>query len=277
MHSRGDEYIRMLRAAMRGGHVIGSFNLDSLDVMARLVRRLAETGSPAIFQFGPWNFSHLPPEEIAAGATGLARRTERCFVHLDHCPDFDVLGRCVRAGFDSVMFDGSGRPLEENIASTRQAAQIAHDGGAAVEGALGQLEHGVDTDPAEARRFVEKTGVDALAVAIGTGHGQEREAGQIDLWRLEELSEIGIPLVIHGGSGLPEEVMEQVRTGAVAKINIATACYRAAGRAATQWLAHNDPDGRASAIAAPIADAFWEVMRDRMERMVSLGRGGSMA
>jgi ketose-bisphosphate aldolase len=272
MHNRGDGYVHMLRAAMRGGYIIGSFNLDSLDVMARLVERLEESGSPAVFQFGPWNFPHISPEEVAAGAGGLARRSNRCFVHLDHCPNLDLLTRCVKAGFDSVMFDGSGRALDENIEATREAVRTGHEDGAAVEGSLGQLERGVDTDPEEALRFVEATGVDSLAVAIGTGHGQTREAKQIDLERLQELSELEVPLVIHGGSGLPPSVMVQVRASAAAKLNIATACYDNAEKAVGQWLEENQPGGRASAIAGRVADAFWEVMRERMERMNSLGR-----
>lgn len=271
MNSRGNEYVRMLRAAMRDGYVVGSFNLDSLDLMGRLVLKIEETNSPVIFQFGPWCFSHLPPEELAAGAAGLARRTAKCFVHLDHCPDLEMLERCVVAGYDSVMFDGSGRALEQNIEATREAVQIGNEGGAAVEGSLGQLEHGVDTDPAEAERFVAETGVDSLAVAIGTGHGQERRSEQIDLGRLESLSTIGIPLVIHGGSGLPEGVMEQLRASAVGKLNIATACYRNAKRAIRQWLEENEPNGHPSAFVPPIAEAFWEVMQQRMESMQSLG------
>jgi fructose-bisphosphate aldolase class II len=262
----------MLRDAMRDGYVIGSFNLDSLDLMARLVLRLAETDSPAIFQFGPWNFSYLPPEQIAAGASGLARQTSDCYVHLDHCPDLDVLERCVEAGFDSVMFDGSEMPLEKNLKLTHRAAEIAHGNNCAIEGCLGQLERGVDTDPAEAKRFAAHTEVDALAVAIGTGHGQERRADQIDLGQLKELSEIGIPLVIHGGSGMPEELMETVRASAAAKLNVATACYRSADRAVEGWLEENRPGGHASRVIPTISEGFWEVMHRRLQLTDSLGR-----
>ncbi|GAG15191.1 unnamed protein product, partial [marine sediment metagenome] len=236
MNSRGSDYTERLRAAARGGYAIGAFNVDSLDVLGLLVGHVAGTQSPAIFQFGPWSFSHLPIRPTTAAARALTENAAACFVHLDHCKDIDVLGRCVEAGFDSVMFDGTDLPLEENIARTREAVELGHAAGAAVEGAVGQLERGADTDPAEAEPFVRRTGVDALGVAIGTGHGQQRAPEQIDLARLDALSEMGVPLVIHGGSGLPPDVMPAVRRSAVAKINVATACYRSAQAAVEHFL-----------------------------------------
>ena len=228
MDSRGKEYSEWLRSAAAGGYVIGSFNVDSLDVLGLLALKVAETRSPAIFQFGPWSFGHLPIRETTSAARALVQCTPACFVHLDHCPDPGVLADCAAAGFDSVMFDGSALPLEENIAATREAVRAGHAAGAAVEGALGRLERGVDTDPVEAARFAHETGVDALAVAVGTGHGEQREANQIDLKLLDALSEVSVPLVIHGGSGLPLDVFPAVRETAVAKLNIATASYRRA-------------------------------------------------
>ena len=262
----------MLRAAVRGGYVVGSFNIDSLDVLGLLVGRVAETKSPAAFQFGPWSFSHLPIRETAAAARALTERAQSCFVHLDHCPDLNILARCAEAGFDSVMFDGSGLPLAENIARTREAVQAGRAAGAAVEAALGSLERGVDTDPDEAERFVAETGVDALAVAVGTRHGQQRSPEQIDLDRLEALSEPGVPLVIHGGSGLPAEAMDAVRRSAAAKLNVATACYRSAQAAVERLVREKGCTGSASLLARAAADGFWEVMRQRMELLGCLGK-----
>lgn len=274
MDSRGKEYSEWLRAAAGGGYVIGSFNVDSLDVLGLLALKVAETRSPAIFQFGPGVFNHLPIRQMTSAARALVQCAPACFVHLDHCPDLGVLADCAAAGFDSVMFDGSALPLEENIVATREAVRAGHAASAAVEGALGQLEHGVDTDPAEAARFAYETGVDALAVAIGTGHGQRREANQIDLKLLDALSGIGVPLVIHGGSGLPPDVFPTVRETAVAKLNIATASYRRAQAAVASFMDENGPTGSLSAIARAAADGFWEILRQRMELMGSLGREG---
>jgi len=275
MDCRGKQYVAMLKAAMRGGYVVGAFNVDSLDVLGLLAGRVAQTHSPAIFQLGPWSFSHVPIEQTIAAARALTSGAPACFIHLDHCPDADVLGRCVEAGFDSVMFDGSDLPLEQNIARTRQVVATGRSRGAAVEGALGRLEDGGDTDPAEAARFVRETGVDALAVAIGTRHGQPRTAGQIDLERLAALSRLGVPLVIHGGSGLPTELTGEVRRSAVAKLNVATACRREADRSVAEFLSRHGPTGSVSSLAGAAADGFWKAMRERMEWLGCLGKEAS--
>jgi ketose-bisphosphate aldolase len=265
----------MLHSAAAADYVIGAFNMDSLDVLAALAQRVAETRSPVIFQFGSWSFRRLPPEDVAACGRAIVRRASQCYLHIDHCSDPDLCVRCAEAGFDSVMFDGTELPLEENIARCRQVAQSVRGIGGAVEGALGRLERGVDTDPAEARRFVRQTGVDALAVAVGTGHGQERRPEQIDLDRLEALSELEVPLVIHGGSGLPDAVIPAVRRTAAAKLNVATACYRAAEDSVEQWTKQQGPSGHVSRLAEAAAEGFWGVMRHRTELLGSLGRAGS--
>jgi len=273
MRPRSKLYVAMLRTAAESPYAIGAFNMDSLDVLGLLARRVGDSRSQAVFQFGPWNFTHLPIAETAAVARVLTASHPGCFVHLDHCTELEVLRECAEAGFDSVMMDGSHLPREENIELTREAVRLGHAAGAAVEGALGRMEHGADTDPRQAARFVEQTGVDALAVAIGTGHGEPRTPDQIDLKRLAALRAAGVPLVIHGGSGLPPEVMDAVRNSAVAKINIATACYSRAQAAVRRACLESQATGRLSALALVAAEAFWQVMRERMALMGSLGRG----
>lgn len=153
-------------------------------------------------------------------------------LHLDHAGDQEVIKRCIGAGFTSVMFDGSRHPLGENIAQTRQVVEYAHARGVTVEAELGFVA-GTDlggdagdirlTDPGEVEEFVDKTGVDALAVSIGTIHGVYRAAPTLDLERLAEIMAVTtVPLVLHGGSGTPADQLTAAIKGGIAKLNIYT-------------------------------------------------------
>ena len=271
MNNWGEGYVKRLRAASRSDYAIGSFNLDSLDVLGELATRAAATRTPIIFQLGHWSVARLTIGQLGRAAKAMMDPAAGGFIHIDHCTDVDFIRQSLGGEFDSVMFDGSGMPLDENIAATREVVNIGHDAGAAVEGAVGIMEKGADTRLADARRFVEETGVDALGVAIGTGHGQQKDAVDIDLGLLRELSTLDVPLVIHGGSGLPEAVTAEVCRTAVAKVNVATASYRSYKAALAALGSIDQLPAQPSGVTGIAADAFWEVIRERIERFGCLG------
>ncbi|TCL57315.1 fructose-bisphosphate aldolase class II [Kineothrix alysoides] len=155
-------------------------------------------------------------------------------LHLDHCRTYEECVQAIHAGYSSVMIDGSSLPFEENIALTKKVVDYAHTLGITVEGELGKLvgeegnlvvkgPEGAQTDPQEAKEFVERTGVDCLAVSIGTQHGHYIAAPQLNIERLKAIQEVvEVPLVLHGGSGTPiDQVQESIRHG-IRKINVAT-------------------------------------------------------
>lgn len=155
-------------------------------------------------------------------------------LHLDHARTYEDCCAAINAGFSSVMIDGSALPIEENIALTRKVVEFAHPLGVTVEGELGRLvgeegniivcsEEDAQTDPEEARYFVEKSGVDCLAVAIGTQHGIYKKAPKLNIARLKKIRElVNIPLVLHGGSGTPDDQVKEAIENGIAKINVAT-------------------------------------------------------
>lgn len=155
-------------------------------------------------------------------------------MHLDHSRTFEDCCEAINAGYTSVMIDGSALPFEENIALTKKVVEFAHPLGVTVEGELGRLvgeegslivkgPEGAQTDPEEAKEFVERTGIDCLAVSIGTQHGQYVAAANLNIDRLKKINElVDVPLVLHGGSGTPiDQVQAAIRNG-IAKINVAT-------------------------------------------------------
>ncbi|MCC8165866.1 MAG: class II fructose-bisphosphate aldolase [Planctomycetes bacterium] len=152
-------------------------------------------------------------------------------LHLDHADSFDLVKRCIAAGFSSVMFDGSHLPLAENIAATREIVRYAHARGVTVEAELGFVAgndlggtstgDGRLTDPAEVKEFVDNTDVDALAVSIGTAHGVYASKPNLDIARLKEITAVtDVPLVLHGGSGTPEDQLVQAIRAGITKLNI---------------------------------------------------------
>ena len=273
VHNQGKEYKKMLLDASVGDYLIAAFNVDCLEVLSFAADRAEEHRSPTIFQFGPWSFRQMGPEQIAGAFRALTSGAECVFLHLDHTRDAETIQRCVAAGFDSVMFDGSDLDLEENITRTQEIVELARDSGAAVEGAVGRLERGVDTRPDDAARFVAATGVDALAVAIGTGHGTQKSRQDIGLDRLRALSEaVAVPLVIHGGSGLPEEVLPEVRKTRAAKVNVATALYRQCQAQLREFITQEGEVPHLGRILQVASESIWQAMRCRMELFGCWGR-----
>lgn len=249
----------MFRKALEADYAIGAFNVNNMEIIQGIVEAAGEENAPLILQVsaGARKYAKAPYlrhlVEAAIEDTGV----DVC-LHLDHGEDFEICKQCVDDGFTSVMIDGSKHPYEENIALTKEVVEYAHAHGVVVEAELGRLagiEDNINvdarsasfTDPDEAAEFVERTGVDSLAIAIGTSHGAYKFKGEpyLDFERLKEIHKLipDTPLVLHGAStvlrefvdrcnkyggeipgaqGVPEEMIKEAVKHGVCKVNIDT-------------------------------------------------------
>lgn len=220
----------LLDAARNGGYAVGAFNINNMEFIQAISEAALELGSPAILAVSEGAIKYAGFDYLLSMVKVASGPDKAMFsLHLDHGRDMDVIRKCVKDGFTSVMIDGSHLPFEENIKVTREVVEMAAAKGVSVEGELGKLagiEDNVSvteqearfTDPDEAAEFVERTGVDSLAVAVGTSHGAYKFKGKAEL-AMDRLSEIGsrvsIPLVLHGASGVnPEHVALANKSGA---------------------------------------------------------------
>ncbi|BEU86647.1 ketose-bisphosphate aldolase [Selenomonas sp. TAMA-11512] len=226
----------ILTPAYAEHYAVGSFNCYSYETFRGVIAAGEETGTPVIAAFGAAYLANMSLETAHAIVASLAKEASVpvCF-HLDHCSDMHVIYRAIKAGFGSVMYDGSMLPFAENVANTRTVCQVAHACGVSVEAELGSLAVGADshegraedveqyTDPQAAREFVDSTEVDALAVSIGTVHGLYKGNPDIRTDILEEIHRaVDVPLVLHGGSGTPEDDLHACIARGIAKINVNT-------------------------------------------------------
>lgn len=227
--------------AVHENHVFAGFNVFSLDDAYEVVKAAEQIGAPVMLMVNKLAVG-LYPIEIWADTLNMLTRHASVPVcaHLDHTTDIGVIERACKAGFDSVMFDGSQLPLEENIAQTKRVVALAHGLGVAVEAEIGAVGYsdgagGKDykaamTDPKEAGRFARETGVDWMAVSVGNVHRMETQDAVIDfdlLSRIEE--ETDVPLVLHGSTGIKDADMEKLLPTHVCKVNIGTALRMAFG------------------------------------------------
>jgi len=231
--------IDMIKKARIGGYAVPAFNAENLEMVQAIITAAEEEKSPVIIQTTPPTVKYLTPDEAYAMVYTMAKNsTVPVALHLDHCSDFEGVMIAIKAGYSSVMFDGSKLDFEENINITRKVADVAKSMGITLEAELGKVggkEDNVEsaeslyTDPDEAKRFVEETGVDILAVAIGTAHGFYKGEPKLDFDRIKKISELcDIPLVLHGGSGVPEESVKKAISLGMSKVNFATELRAAA-------------------------------------------------
>ncbi len=249
----------MFAKAYQGGYAIGGFNVNNMEILQGIVDAANEVKSPLILQVSAGARKYARHEYLVKLVEAAVSTTDIPIVlHLDHGEDFEICKSCIDGGFSSVMIDASGRPFAENIAETKKVVDYAHAKGVSVEAELGTLagveddvnvsaEDASYTNPAQVKEFVEKTGVDSLAIAIGTSHGAYKFKGEakLDFDRLEKIKGLvpGFPIVLHGASsvpqdlvaqcnqfggelpgakGVPEEMLRQAAASAVCKINIDT-------------------------------------------------------
>ncbi|WP_276357851.1 class II fructose-1,6-bisphosphate aldolase [Cohnella caldifontis] len=224
-----------LPKAKAGKFAVGQFNMNNLEFAQAITDAAIEEKSPFIFGVSEGALKYMGMEYTVAIAEAAAKKSGLPIaLHLDHGSSFEVAMACIRAGFSSVMFDGSHHPYEENIKLTKEIVKAAHAMGVSVEGELGTI-GGVEDDisvdeanaalakPEEAIRFYEETGVDALAIAVGTAHGMYKGEVKIhyDIIRAV-VSKIPVPIVLHGGSGVPDEMIRESIQAGVGKINVNT-------------------------------------------------------
>ena len=212
--------------------IAGAFNTTNLETTVGILKAIEESGIPTFIQVAPTNITLAGYEYIVDMVSRYAENMDTpVALHLDHGKKFEDVKMATRAGFTSVMIDGASFDFEENIAFTKKAVDFAKGYGIPVEAELGAIlgkeddhvsEADSKTNPAQVKEFVERTGCDMLAISVGNVHGLEDEP-RIDFDLLKEINEVSpVPLVIHGGSGIPDEHIQQMVVFNVAKINIAS-------------------------------------------------------
>ena len=268
-----------LTRAYEQGWALGAFSTYTQEITQGICRAAEDTAQPVIIQAGASAFSHAGMAELAAQAVLAADlATVPIGVHLDHSRDISQIGACLRAGYTSVMVDGSHLPFEDNVALTRETVALAALHGAWVEGELGSIPGdedvsrsiaaGVLTDPARAAEFAARTGVDALAVAVGNVHGMAAGPTPLDLDRLEAIrAVVPIPLVLHGASGLPLYELQAARALGVAKVNVNTELRVAFLAAVAAALPEVTPGADVACALGRARDAVEAVVRSKISAL----------
>ena len=242
----------MLLDAQKGGYAVGAFNVENMEMVKAVLAAAEELKAPVMLQTTPGTIKYGTVETYAAIVKAEAEKVSvPVCLHLDHGDSFELAVQAMKAGYTSVMIDGSHEDFENNIAITKKVVDVAKAIGIPVEAELGKvggkeddLEADADTntDPVEAKEFVERTGVSSLAVAIGTAHGFYVGTPVLDKPRVSAIKEVvPVPLVLHGASGLSEEDVKECVERGMCKVNFATE-LRAAYTAAVKKLLEEKPE-----------------------------------
>ena len=228
----------LLNGVKDNTYAIGAFNVSDMEMAMGAVKAAEEMNAPLILQIAEGRLRYSPLDLLGPIMVAAAKKSKvPTAVHLDHGGTMETIKLALDLGFTSVMFDGSKYPLDENIQRTKEVIKLARSYGAHVEAEIGRVGgaegdyKAVDiavTSVEEAKRFAEETGVDALAVAIGTAHGNYKETPKLRIDRLKEIAAaVDTPLVLHGGTGLTKDDFRNCLHNGIKKINIATASYDA--------------------------------------------------
>lgn len=244
---------KILKEAQDGHYAIGAFNVENMEMVMAVISAAEEMNAPVIMQTTPSTVKYAGLDYFLANVKVAASKAKVPVVmHLDHGSSFELASQAYREGYTSIMIDGSHSDFESNIEISKLVVDMCKPSGIAVEAELGKVggkEDDLDggdgdayTDPLQAKEFVERTGVDSLAVAIGTAHGMYKGEPHLDLDRLSEIRKVvSVPLVLHGGSGIPDEkVQESIRRG-ICKVNYATELRIAFTNGVNKYLAEK-PD-----------------------------------
>lgn len=296
----------MFAKALKSDHAVGAFNVNNMEIIQGIVNAAQEEQAPLILQVSAGARKYAKPVyllklvEAAIEDSGLD-----IALHLDHGEDFEICKKCVDDGFTSVMIDGSKHSFEENIAITKQVVEYAHEHGVVVEAELGKLAGIEDdikvdsrsatfTDPDEAAEFVERTGVDSLAIAIGTSHGAYKFKGNpyLDFERLQKIHSLipNTPLVLHGAStvlpefvarcnqyggnipgaqGVPEDMIRTATKYGICKVNIDTDLRLAMTAEVRRYIVENPSDFDPRKYLGPARDAIQAMVQHKIKNVLN--------
>jgi len=275
----------LLKQAREGHYAVGAFNANNLEMVQAIIEAAEEEMAPVIVQISEGAIRYGGLEYLAAIVrSGAQRARVPVVLHLDHGSSFETNVRCLQAGYTSLMYDGSAKPIEENIATTALIVRAAHPCGIPVEAELGQVLQSRDgvtaqqvagamTDPERAADFVARTGCDALAIAVGSVHAMKEREAELDQERIQACAAaVSVPLVLHGSSGVKHESIQQAIENGIAKINVGT--YLAAGFTETmraEAVAHPTETDPRKVLAAARAEVK-ERVREKIRLFRSSGR-----
>ena len=296
----------MLDKALKGDYAVGAFNVNNMEIIQGIVDAAKAENAPLILQVSAGARKYARPTylvklvEAAVLDTGLD-----IVLHLDHGEDFEICKKCVDDGFTSVMIDGSKYPFDENIALTKKVVEYAHSKGVVVEAELGKLagvednikvdaKHATFTDPDEAAEFVQKTGVDSLAISIGTSHGAYKFKGDpyLDIERLKKINGLipNTPIVLHGAStvlpefvaicnkyggdipgaqGVPEDMIRNAAKYGVSKVNIDTDLRLAMTAEIRKYFVENPSEFDPRKYLAPARDAIQAMVQHKIKNVLN--------
>ncbi len=277
--------IKMLKNAQREGYAIAAFNIHNLETIQGVVEAAWEEQSPLIIQTTPGTLKHAGiPYVVACVKTAAELYDIPIALHLDHCESFETIMQCIRAGYTSVMIDSSKLPYQENVATVKRVVDIARLVDVAVEGEIGRIggtEDDITVDegdaaltvPEEAQNFAQATGVDTLAIAIGTAHGLYKGEPKLDFDRLSAIREkVEIPLVLHGGSGVSDKDIKEAISRGICKVNIATELKIPMAQAIQDVFAANPNENDPREYMGKAKEAVKEIARKKIQLCGSSGR-----
>ena len=263
----------MLAKAREGKYAIGAFNAENMEMVQAIIAGAEQMRAPVMVQTTPGTLKYADPMIFAGMVSRLAQAASvPVALHLDHGNSFELAEYCVKQGYTSVMIDGSLLPFEENIALSRRVVEMA--GEIPVEAELGTVGGKEDThsagiaytDPDQAEEFVRRTGIYSFAPAIGTAHGVYKAEPKLDLERLSEISgRVGIPLVLHGTSGVPDDTVRECIRRGICKVNYATDLRITFTKAVQAYIAENgaafDPKKYLGAARTAVTERVCELIR----------------
>ena len=276
----------LLKVADEKGFAVPAFNIGSDQLLKAVMQQVKEMKSPVILEMSPDEFNFVENSLIQSMIYEASKTDVPVVIHLDHGDKYETVVRAIQAGFTSVMIDASKLPYEENIAITQKVCEVAHLANVSVESELGtigttgnSIEGGttgiIYTDPDQAKDFVEKTGIDTLAVAIGTAHGIYPSDMKPEL-RLDILQilkdTLDIPLVLHGASDVPDELVKKAIKLGICKVNVATDLKIPFSNAVKKYFKENPNANDPRKYMTPGKQAMKEIVKHKIEVCGSLNR-----
>ena len=275
---------QILKKAQEEHYAVGAFNVENMEMVMAVISAAEEMNAPVIMQTTPSTVSYAGLDYFLANVKVAASRANvPVAIHLDHGSSFELASQAFRTGYTSIMIDGSHGDFESNVKLSKSVVDMCKSSGIAVEAELGKVggkEDDLDggdgdiyTDPLEAKEFVERTGVDSLAIAIGTAHGMYKGEPKLDFERLVEIKEkVDIPLVLHGASDVPDDLVKKAISLGICKVNVATDLKIPFAKAVKEYLDEHNGESDPRKYMTPGKLAMKEIVKNKIEVCGSMNR-----